>query len=129
MKQFSTLILRLSLAVGLLLSFSVPVYGAENGGAVQTNGVIEFYDDTEPSTSEPTPSSEPEPSTSEEPKPSEEPTPSSSSEPIVTKPQGKYPSTGELVKTSLTVSGVALVVLALLFFLWKRKKDKEESHS
>lgn len=127
MKHLSTSILRLSLAVGLLFGLSAPVYGADNGGAVQTNGVIEFFDDTEPSTSEPEPSSEPAPS-------SETPLPSSSDEPITpkppgSKPQGSYPSTGELVKTSLTVSGAALVVLALLFFFWKRKKDKEESQS
>ncbi|MBL1226683.1 LPXTG cell wall anchor domain-containing protein [Enterococcus sp. BWR-S5] len=44
----------------------------------------------------------------------------------VSKPAGsKYPSTGELVKTSLSISGGLLIVLALFFYIWKRKKERE----
>ncbi|MBL1226007.1 cell wall protein, partial [Enterococcus sp. BWR-S5] len=60
MKQFVTTVLRLSLVAGLLLGFAMPAHGAENGKGVQTNGIIEFYEETVPSSSEPEPSSEPE---------------------------------------------------------------------
>ena len=43
-----------------------------------------------------------------------------------TKPEGRYPSTGELVKTSLSVSGGVLLLSALVFYFWKRKKQTEE---
>jgi len=86
---------------------------AEEGGAVQTNGVIGFYETSADS------------SGSEEPV---ESIPSSSdSEPPVTKPAGKYPSTGELVKKSLAVSGVALVLGVLILFFWKRRKEEGDA--
>ena len=88
----------------------VNAQGDENGGgAVQTNGEIGFYEEdgsTEPSTS--TSSS----------KPIEKETP--------VKPKGRYPSTGELVKTSLSISGVVMVVVVLAYFLLKRKKENQE---
>lgn len=80
------------------------------GGAVQTNGEITLYDETSPSTTD---SSLPPGSTNDsipEPKP---------------KPKGKLPSTGELVKTSLFVSGIALVMMLFFFYLWKQKKSKQ----
>ena len=43
-----------------------------------------------------------------------------------TKPEGRYPSTGELVKTSLSFSGGVLLLSALVFYFWKRKKQTEE---
>ena len=43
-----------------------------------------------------------------------------------TKPEGRYPSTGELVKTSLSVSGAVLIGAAGLFYWWKRKKQAQE---
>lgn len=91
---------------------------AEEGGAVKTNGAITFYEtSTDSSSSEaPVPSSE-------EPTPSSEAPAPSDSELPVTKPAGKYPSTGELVKKSLTFSGAALVLGVLLLFIWKRRKE------
>lgn len=88
-----------------------------NGGQVPTNGQITFYEDEpEPSSSEPPASSS-----------SEVPAPSvSSSELPVTKPAGKYPSTGELVKKSLSISGAALLAAAFLLFLYKRRKKEAE---
>lgn len=107
-----------------------------NGGAVQTNGVIRFYEEsTEPSSSE---SSSTEPSTTEpssvpssEPSaPSEAPAESSSSEEPVKKPGGsKYPSTGELVKASFTIVGAVLAGAAIFFFLIRRRNASKGGHS
>ncbi|WP_375178487.1 LPXTG cell wall anchor domain-containing protein [Enterococcus rotai] len=98
-----------------LLVLNVRSEASEIGGAVQTNGKIKFYEEsssTEPpvSSKEPPTSSVPEPSSPEKPSP---------------KPKGRYPSTGELVKKSLSISGVAIVLAVLIFFLWKRKKEKD----
>lgn len=77
----------------------VMVYGAE--ASVKTNGEIVFTEESTPPTSETTSSSE-------------EPT---------KKPAGKYPSTGELIQKSLSVSGIAVLVFALGFYLVKRKRE------
>ena len=97
-----------------------PVQAQEGvGGAVQTNGEIGFYKDDDPVTS----SSSTAPSSSSSSTP-----PKSSSSTVtsgtVTKPTGNYPSTGELIKKSLSLSGIALVLLAFLLFLFKRKKKE-----
>ncbi|OJG68034.1 LPXTG-domain-containing protein cell wall anchor domain [Enterococcus moraviensis] len=97
----------LALTGGILGMFTTSVYGEE--AAVQTNGEIVFS----------TESSGPSPSTS----PSE--TTTSSSGPIK-KPAGKYPSTGELVMKSLTISGLVLAAFVVIFYLIKRKKDASE---
>lgn len=79
------------------------------GGAVQTNGEIGFY---------------------EEDGSIESSTLTSSSKPIdketSIKPKGRYPSTGELVKKSLSISGAVVVVIVLGYFLLRRKKEKQE---
>lgn len=95
----------------LALMVGAPVYAqeGEGGGAVQTNGVIGFYEEETP----------PAPSTTEPTK--------DSSEPTVTKPAGKYPSTGELVKKSLSISGGILLLCVLVLFLIKRRKRGNES--
>ncbi|WP_086315241.1 hypothetical protein A5821_002683 [Enterococcus sp. 7F3_DIV0205] len=86
---------------------SAKAEGGGNGGAVQTTGGVGFYEDeTTPTTT---------PSTTEEPK--EKPSP---------KPKGRYPSTGELVARSLSISGVAVVVIVVIYFIWKRKKENAE---
>ncbi|MFD2307952.1 LPXTG cell wall anchor domain-containing protein [Enterococcus termitis] len=98
-----------------LIGISVSdTYAAENqnGGQVVTDGIITFYEDSTEPTTEPTT----EPS---------KPTPSTPSEPKVEKPVGRYPSTGELIKGSIGLSGVALIVIAVFFFLKKRKKETE----
>lgn len=88
----------------------VDAQGDENGGgAVQTNGEIGFYEE-DGSTEPPTSTSSAQPVDKEMP----------------TKPKGRYPSTGELVKTSLSISGAVVVVIVLGYFLLKRKKEKQE---
>ena len=90
-------------------------YGAEAGGAVQTNGVISFYKGDSPASSD---SSTTEPS--EVPK-SGDTLPNTNN---TVKPTGKYPSTGELVKTSLAFSGAAIVLFAIILILWRKRKVK-----
>ena len=43
---------------------------------------------------------------------------------LVSKPVGRYPSTGELVKTSLSIGGGALALATILLYLWKRKNGQ-----
>lgn len=87
------------------------------GGAVQTNGEIGFYEETQPSTSSSTSTSSSKTKTSSSRTVTSETT---------TKPTGKYPSTGELIKTSLSISGVAIILLALLFLFIRKKKEVSE---
>ncbi|WP_347339094.1 LPXTG cell wall anchor domain-containing protein [Enterococcus larvae] len=124
MKKTICLLLSSLVLVMACSSSASLVFAAEGvGGAVQTNGHIGFYEgETEPSSS-----------TSEEPpikESSSSQVPSSSSvqdsSTAVTKPTGKYPSTGELVKTSLSISGIALLMIAFILFLFKRKKKEAE---
>lgn len=120
-KETMLRLVAVSLTVLMVFGFRSSALAAENGGAVQTNGVVGFYDNsTEPSSStEPTPST----TESEKPAPSESTTTSST---VVKKPTGSYPSTGELVTKSLSISGVVLLAGVLIFFLWKRRKDGEK---
>lgn len=76
------------------------VSAEELGGVVQTTGEVGFYEGTTPSTKE------------------------SSSDVPVKKPVGKLPSTGELIKKSLLISGSLIVVLFLLFFVYKQRKKE-----
>ena len=101
-----SLLLLLFLFVGVsVTSLGIESKAEEDGGIVKTNGVIGFYDDS--SSSEPS-------------------TPPSSNAPTVKKPAGRLPSTGELVKKSLSIAGGVLLLLIALFLLFKRKKDHEE---
>ncbi|MFK4568050.1 LPXTG cell wall anchor domain-containing protein [Enterococcus sp. UD-01] len=99
----------LSFTFVFLLANARPLTAAAgtNGGEVQTNGVISFYEDS--STIESSSTSEPR-QTSDEP---------------IAKPKGNYPTTGEMVKTSLIYTGVILVIIAGLLFFWKQKKNQE----
>jgi len=97
----------LALTGGILGMFTTSVYGEE--AAVQTNGEIVFSAESSGPRSSTTPSE----------------SIASSSEPIK-KPTGKYPSTGELVMKSLTISGIVLAALVVIFYLVKRKKDASE---
>nr|WP_242700759.1 LPXTG cell wall anchor domain-containing protein [Enterococcus sp. DIV0212c] len=45
------------------------------------------------------------------------------------KPKGRYPSTGELVKKSLSISGILILMYVLLFFWSKRKKTTNEKEA
>nr|WP_242700645.1 LPXTG cell wall anchor domain-containing protein [Enterococcus sp. DIV0212c] len=82
---------------------------AEEIGQVQTSAGIGFYESSTESSS----SAENTATTSQ------------SQSDISTKPKGRYPSTGELVKKSVALSGVVLIVFVVLFILWKRKKKKQ----
>lgn len=110
-KKISFIILAFTVVLTLALNNPLNV-AANNGGEVQTSGVISFYEES--SSIEPSSTTEPSSSTQ-----------TSTSSSIVKKPVGRYPSTGEMVKTSLVFSGAALIVIGLLLFFWKRKKEKE----
>ncbi|WP_321387518.1 LPXTG cell wall anchor domain-containing protein [uncultured Enterococcus sp.] len=103
----------------LVASFPIRAAANGNGGSVQTNGVISFYDETIASSStDPTDSSTTDSSTSQS---------STTDSSTVEKPAGgKLPSTGELVKMSLSISGVAVIAAVLLFFFWKKRKDNSK---
>ncbi|ALS02827.1 cell wall protein [Enterococcus silesiacus] len=109
-KKINFLIFSFTLLLTLAISYPLTATANSNGGEVQTDGVIRFYED----------SSSTEPSTSTQPSSS-----TSTSSAQVSKPVGRYPSTGEMVKTSLVFTGVALVIIGLLLFFWKRKKENE----
>lgn len=100
----------------LFLGVSQTTNAAENGGAIQTNGQITFFE------SEPSSSSSIEPTASASSSASS--TVTSGQQP--TKPVGKYPSTGELVGKSLSVTGAALLLILLVLYLWKHKKQTEQ---
>lgn len=118
-KTLALLVTSFLLVLSVLSGFAMNAAANGNGGSVQTNGVISFYDETvsssstEPTDSSTVVSSEPEPSTTES--------------SVVEKPAGgKLPSTGELVKMSLSVSGIAILAAVLLFFFWKKRKDNSK---
>ena len=113
-KTLLSILLSSILGLVIVTQFSSTVSAAENqnGGQVTTEGIITFYEDATEPTTEPTT----EPS---------EPTPTSPSEPKVIKPVGRYPSTGEIIKGSIGISGIALVSIALFLFFKKRKKEQE----
>ncbi|MCA5013865.1 MULTISPECIES: LPXTG cell wall anchor domain-containing protein [unclassified Enterococcus] len=117
-KRIKYMIISFAFVLTLAVVYPLNAAANANGGELKTDGVISFYEDsssTEPTSTTP-PSSTTEPSSVPEP---------STSEPKVVKPVGRYPSTGEMVKTSLVFTGAALIVIGLLLFLWKRKKDNE----
>lgn len=88
---------------------NVSVFAAE-GGQVETKAGIEFYQDS---------SLPPTGSTSSSSSMSAEPTDPKG-------PSGKLPSTGELVKTGATISGVLLLLIGFLFLFRKRKRKEED---
>ena len=113
-KKINILVFSFTLLLTLVISYPLTAAANNNGGEVQTDGVIRFYEDSS--------STEPSTSTSTSTQPSSNTSTSSSQ---VAKPVGRYPSTGEMVKTSLVFTGAALVIIGLLLFFWKRKKEKE----
>lgn len=105
LKKVQTSIVILSLVfIGSFFTIKpVLTYGAE--AAVQTNGEIVFSDESTVQSS----------GTSS----------SSSNDEEIKNAGGKFPSTGELVLKSLSISGVAVMVLAVCFYLFKRKQKDE----
>lgn len=112
-KKLLSILLSSIMGLVVITQYTSPVNAAENqnGGQVTTEGIITFYEEaTEPTSSTTEPA---------------KPTPSNSSEPKITKPVGRYPSTGEIVKGSIGIIGIALIGIALFFFFKKRKKEQE----
>lgn len=125
MKKNHFLLYLVLLSVGVFLT-GIPLSAkAMEGGQVGHQGVIEFYEES--STTEPSESSTTEPTVESSTEPSVSTSTTSSSTPIVQKPTGNYPSTGEVVQRSLMLSGAAILALALLFAVWKKRKEKRES--
>ena len=95
----------LLLWLGAIISGPIVQASEGTGGQVSTTGKISFYEEvTEPSSSAST-----EPSTA---KP--------------TKPIGKFPSTGEQIRTYSLILGIVLLLFLLLLFLRKRRKEEQE---
>ena len=122
MKQnrISYLLLSSFLVVIVCGMFIVSIQANAEGGAVQTNGEITFYDETTGSTTEPTTEPTIDSSTSY-PK-----TSGDDSGTRIEKPVGKYPSTGELVQKSLSISGIVLIAVGIIFFVLKKRKKEAE---
>lgn len=78
---------------------------AGNGGGIQTTGEIGFYEETRGTT---------------------EPSASGGKQLPNTKPVGRFPSTGELIKQSLLIVGAILIIAGLLFLFLKQKKKEGE---
>lgn len=105
-----------SLLFSVCVSSRVVLAQEGKGGAVQTNGHIGFYQDTQPSSS-----SLESTSSSNRTVPSTKPTGG------ITKPAGLLPSTGEALTKGLTWSGLLLLLLSgVLFWRHKRKEDTNE---
>lgn len=81
---------------------------AEEIGQVQTSAGVGFYEDSTDSSS------------------TQQKTTSQSE--TSTKPKGRLPSTGELVKASIALSGIILILFVVLVILWKRKKNKQSGN-
>jgi LPXTG-motif cell wall-anchored protein len=101
------LLVFLTLISGSFLFWQSPAYGMQ--ADVQTNGEIVF---TESSTTT-----------------SSDHSTESSSKPLIEKPQGKFPSTGELIQKSLLISGFLLLVLVLLIYIVKQKRMGKDDKS
>lgn len=127
MKKIHVVSLIASLIFGLAFCFVNPATSeaTTNGGAVQTNGVVGFYEEDSSSSSDSSSSDSSSFDSSSSDSLFSESETSQSTLPSTNKPTGKYPSTGELVKNSLTISGAALVVIALVFLIWKKRQEKE----
>ncbi|MCB5956327.1 LPXTG cell wall anchor domain-containing protein [Enterococcus sp. CWB-B31] len=118
-KSFALLVASFIAVLSIFSGGSMKAMASGNGGSVQTNGVITFYDETVTSSStEPANSS-----TTSSSMASSSTLPATDGSSTVGKPTGTYPSTGELVKTGLSFSGIAIVA-AVLFFFWIKRKEQ-----
>ncbi|WP_207696414.1 hypothetical protein DOK67_0000792 [Enterococcus sp. DIV0212c] len=87
----------------------------ENGGVVGTKGEIILQEEINPSSEPPTSTTDTTNSSIK----------SSNSEPTKAKPVGRYPSTGELAKTGLSIGGLILLIAALFLFIWKQRSKRK----
>ncbi|MGX7245676.1 LPXTG cell wall anchor domain-containing protein [Enterococcus quebecensis] len=107
MKKKKLILSTIAVSILGLTLFLKPVrHFAVDGGQVGHEAVIEFYSDDQP-----------EKESVDEPKDSVKPT--------STKPVGRYPQTGEIIKKSLTLSGAIVVLLAIVAYMKKRKKEQK----
>lgn len=110
-KKIRLSILTISI-LGLMIFWKPVVFYAADGGQVGHEAVIEFY---------------------REDKKKEPPTTTSDSlsdlkiseEPKQSKPIGRFPQTGEILKKSLMLSGIVLALSALYVYVKKHKKEHE----
>lgn len=100
------------------------------GGQVSVKGQITFYEGTTESSTIESSTTETSTSTSSSEVPGESSSTSDSSSEAAansgsaTKPQGSYPSTGEMIR-NYSFAGVGAILLFVLI-LWNRRKKKEE---
>lgn len=94
--------------LGILLTAGTVETYAETGGTVRTNGVVIFYKE-EPGTFT-----------------TDSPELEDNSVSPATKNSENIPTTGELVKKSLVISGGILIAIALILALIKRKHKEEK---
>lgn len=127
MKKNKWLLSVVSCVVGLSLLFPVVSFAATNGGGVQTNGVIEILEDYQVSSSSDSSDSSSYSSDSSSSQRGGTLPPTGGNPTDPDKPRGKYPSTGELIKASLSISGIVLLLLGMILLLWKKRTDKENS--
>lgn len=93
----------LCLSICIMPIYSAHAENAEMGGAVQTKGEIIFFEEETTLSISDTSNSEP-----------------------ISKPKsrGKLPSTGELIKKSLSFTGLALIISIVVFYLKKQVANK-----
>ncbi|MBO0471755.1 LPXTG cell wall anchor domain-containing protein [Enterococcus sp. DIV0242_7C1] len=104
--------------IGLLIVFGGEVVQAvEEGGQVQTNAGLVFSGEESSDSKPPHDSSTSDSSTSS--------SSSSNNTPKEEKPIGRLPSTGELVKKSLSITGGALLLIVFGLFLLKKVQHKK----
>lgn len=108
MKRFSEVV-RVGVVMAMIFTvfaFAFPsIASAADGGSVTSNGTITFKGTVESTV---------------------ESTAASTSESLPDT-GGKLPQTGELIKKSLSISGVILLLIAIIIVLWRRRKKDEES--
>lgn len=92
----------MGLMITVMVSKNASAVENQNGGQVVTEGVITFYEESKESTVE------------------------SSEKTKIVKPVGKFPSTGEIVKGTVGLSGITIIVIVLFLFFKKRKKEEEK---
>ncbi|EOI06781.1 LPXTG-domain-containing protein cell wall anchor domain [Enterococcus moraviensis ATCC BAA-383] len=103
--------------LGMLSMMGIQAVAQENGGAIGTKGEIILQEETAPS-------SETSASTTDTASVTTKSGPSGIAS-SKSKPKGRYPSTGELAKTSLSIAGLISLIAALLLFIWKRKSKRK----
>ncbi|MGX7150145.1 LPXTG cell wall anchor domain-containing protein [Enterococcus ureasiticus] len=108
--------------IGAFLLISNEKMNAADGGEAPTQGEIILFDDDSSNDSKPSETSD----SREVPKTSGGAT-NTPDAPTPTKPKGRLPSTGDLVKAGISVGGLALIATVFIFFLIKKRKTAHEN--